>query len=375
MSRLTCALLEAKGDVTTAIDAYYSEGAKPDTEHTQKEPEMIGGAAAGPWPGASGQSSAPQRKSAPRRGGIMSFADLRSSEDTGNDDPVNLYTGGERSGLNVENPENQGPNSLVNDILRQASQAQPREEQQEEAPRAFTGAGHSLAKQREPDSEQAAGTEPAASRSSILDQFASFLQGNAGPQQPLETVQRHLTFWQDGFSIGDGPLMHYDNPEHAEILRAIQSGRAPLDLLDVRQGQEVELVVAQRTGEKYQPPPPPPAKPFSGQGNRLGSAAPTAPAAPASTGTSAEEPAPPVDPSQPTTRVQVRLPDGGRVVIQLNQHNTVGTLRAHINHARPELAHGAYTLQGGFPLHPLADQTQTVADAGILNSVIVLQQI
>lgn len=33
---------------------------------------------------------------------------------------------------------------------------------------------------------------------------------------------RHLTFWQDGFSIDDGDLMRYE--EHRELLAAIQAG-------------------------------------------------------------------------------------------------------------------------------------------------------
>lgn len=35
---------------------------------------------------------------------------------------------------------------------------------------------------------------------------------------------RHLTLWSNGFSIEDGPLMHYDNPEHAELLDQLRSG-------------------------------------------------------------------------------------------------------------------------------------------------------
>ncbi|WFD34661.1 protein phosphatase regulator [Malassezia cuniculi] len=378
------ALLEQTGDITTAIDAYYAGDAPAGNSEPKSEADgsqMIGGAAAGPWPGASSSSAsssgASTRKSAPRRGGVMSFSDLRGSQSTrDDDDPVHMFAGGERSGLNIENPDSQGPNSLVDDILRQAAQGTPPAEEHVPEKKAFTGKGHSLT---DPDPEP----EAEAPRSnSLLEQFANFLHGNPAAAKPeLERVQRHLTFWQDGFSLGDGPLMHYDNPEHAEILRAIQSGHAPLDLLDVRPGQEVEMVVARRMNERYQPPPPPPARPFSGEGNRLGSAAPTVEdthkkPAPARVSDSAAQPAPPpVDPAQPTTRVQVRLPDGGRVVIQLNQHNTVGVLRAHINSARPELAQRAYTLQGGFPPHPLTDDTQNVADAGLLNSVVLLQLI
>lgn len=39
-----------------------------------------------------------------------------------------------------------------------------------------------------------------------------------------EVVTRHLTFWEDGFSIEDGDLMRYDDPKNAEILSAINSG-------------------------------------------------------------------------------------------------------------------------------------------------------
>jgi UBX domain-containing protein 1 len=35
---------------------------------------------------------------------------------------------------------------------------------------------------------------------------------------------RNLTFWKDGFSIEDGPLMTYDDPYNKEILEAIKSG-------------------------------------------------------------------------------------------------------------------------------------------------------
>lgn len=39
-----------------------------------------------------------------------------------------------------------------------------------------------------------------------------------------EVVTRHLTFWEDGFSIEDGDLMTYDDPQNAAILDAINSG-------------------------------------------------------------------------------------------------------------------------------------------------------
>ena len=39
-------------------------------------------------------------------------------------------------------------------------------------------------------------------------------------------VVRDIFFWRNGFSVGDGPLMRYDNPEGMATLNAINSGYA-----------------------------------------------------------------------------------------------------------------------------------------------------
>lgn len=126
---------------------------------------------------------------------------------------------------------------------------------------------------------------------------------------------RELTFWRNGFSIGDGPLMSQSDPRHNQILQAILAGTAPVDLLGLKVGQPVEVRVAKRTDEDWVAPPKV-SRPFEGAGNRLGSPAPEVrgqaqPAAP-TTGPAvmSATPAFEVDPSQPTTTVQVRLADG-----------------------------------------------------------------
>jgi UBX domain-containing protein 1 len=43
--------------------------------------------------------------------------------------------------------------------------------------------------------------------------------------EPEETsAVRHLTFWRDGFSVEDGPLMRYDDPANDQILAEINAG-------------------------------------------------------------------------------------------------------------------------------------------------------
>lgn len=147
-------------------------------------------------------------------------------------------------------------------------------------------------------------------------------------EEDEEPQTRSLTFWQDGFSIEDGPLMRYDDPKNKDLLESIKSGRAPPSLFGVRYNQPLQINVAQRTNEPYQAPPKV-TKPFEGSGNRLGSAAPevsgsgsATPSMPGgilhggSTGSSgpASQTTQPtefsVDASKPTTNIQLRLGDG-----------------------------------------------------------------
>jgi len=39
-----------------------------------------------------------------------------------------------------------------------------------------------------------------------------------------EVATRHITFWRDGFSVEDGPLLRYDDPTNSSILEEINTG-------------------------------------------------------------------------------------------------------------------------------------------------------
>lgn len=332
-------MLSAKGDVAMALSVYFESGLHENSvpsaaassprgpapeasrESVSQGPRTLTGAPAppsAPWPSASAGTPSTAR---PRAGGIMTFRDLRSDaevpEARDGEDPVNLYTGGERSGLSVENPRQRDDagHGLVNDILSQASQSshRPPRDTRPASSSAFSGKGYSINGTTVDDESHPSG-DPT--------------DGDVSDEEP---AVRHLTFWADGFSIGDGPLMRYDDPGNQEVLEAIHAGRAPLHLLDVRFGQPVELVVSRRTNEKYVPPPPPPAKPFEGVGNRLG--APSVVPAPPNQAPNVAPPTPAsiqADPSQPMTQIQVRLPNGQRLIAKLNLSHTVADLRTYI---------------------------------------------
>ncbi|QRV95724.1 UBX (ubiquitin regulatory X) domain protein [Ceratobasidium sp. AG-Ba] len=294
-------------------------------------------------------------------------------EDEAPGQPLNFFTGGERSGLSVENPDaprRSGPPSLVRDIFKKAAEGSASHTPEPSGPssRFFTGGGHTLGSD-EIDSTY------------IPDP-------NAPPpgEEEEEVAIREITFWRDGFSIADGPLLKYDDPANQAILDAINSGSAPPSLLNVRVGQPVELRVARRTTEEYQPPPPKPAAPFSGSGNRLGAPVPedggsgstTMPGSYTGTGSTSATVEPDairprfeVDNSLPTTSIQVRLADGTRLTSRMNLTHTVGDIRNFINASTPGAASRPYTIGTTFPNRILDDDSQTVESAGIKGSVVV----
>ncbi|KAF9650454.1 SEP-domain-containing protein [Thelephora ganbajun] len=288
-------------------------------------------------------------------------SDDEDEEDPGRDQGESWFAGGERSGISVENPgrPNLPGGSLVQDLLRRAAEAGPATNN---TPRSmFSGGGYTLGSG---DMESTYIPDPDA--------------------QDAPPAIRHLTFWRDGFSVEDGPLMRYDDPNNAQILEEINSGRAPPQILNVQVGQPVELRVARRINENYVPPAAGQTRTFSGTGNRLG-----APVPPIS---GIEQPMPgrlderaglsqsqrvatrfEVDQSQPTTSIQLRLADGTRhvMVCRMNLTHTVGDIRNFINASDPVNLTRPYTIGTTFPNKTLDDDTQTIKDGGLANSVIL----
>ena len=80
-----------------------------------------------------------------------------------------------------------------------------------------------------------------------------------------------------------------------------------------------------------------------------------------------------VDPNQPTTSIQIRLNDGSRLVLKLNQSHTVADLRRYVVIARPEYATQTFALMSTFPNKELTDDSASVKDAGLLGSALLLR--
>lgn len=200
------------------------------------------------------------------------------------------------------------------------------------------------------------------------------IQAPSAPQpQVPQRVQRTLHFWADGFSVDDGELFRTDDPRNAEILEGIRQGRAPLSIMNVQPGQEVDVEIKQHD-EKYIKPKPK-YKPFGGAGQRLGSPTPgvtpsaSTPASSTSTPQStaapggATDPAKPdIDESQPTITLQIRLGDGTRLTSRFNTTHTIGAVYDFVTAASPSSQSRAWVLMTTFPSKELTDKAAVLGD-------------
>lgn len=184
-------------------------------------------------------------------------------------------------------------------------------------------------------------------------------------------MTRTLHLWRNGFSIEDGPLRRYDDPQHAMDLQMIRTGRAPLHLMDVEHGQRCDVRLQQHEEDWHQLPRI--YRPFGGQGRRLGSPVPgdgsapqraPAPAASSSTPAAAPAPAPvaDVDTSQPNVAIRFQMPDGSRLPARFNLTHTIGDLYQFARGASADTRTRSFVIQSTFPSKEYTDHSQKLEE-------------
>lgn len=368
------ALSSANWNLEQAVALYFA-AQEPGDEADDAEDEP----APAPAQGASQPSSSAGGRRAGGNGrGVRTLRDLQASAGDDDDDDDerkkrDLFAGGEKSGLAVQNPgDNNGgrrPDHFQN-ILSQARNNAPRapagdeDEDEEEAapPRRsnFTGRAQTL------------GGEGTESRV-INDPAGTPAAGRRPGGASLPRISRTMHLWADGVSIDDGPLFRFDDPANQPLMEQINQGHAPLSMLDVQPGQEVDLNLDPHKDENYVQPKPK-YKPFSGAGQRLGSPTPglsnppsSSSAAPASSQQSAVPggAAPPtneVDESTPTITLQIRLGDGTRLQSRFNTTQTIGDVYDFVNRASATSGQRPWALMTTFPSKELEDKSVVLGD-------------
>jgi UBX domain-containing protein 1 len=211
---------------------------------------------------------------------------------------------------------------------------------------------------------------------------ARTLGGDDTPSQTIEPardplaaqrpnrVERVLHFWNDGFSVDDGDLYPTSDPRNAEILNGIRQGRAPLSIMNVQPGQEVDVEIKQHEGKYVKPKQK--YKAFGGQGNRLGSPTPgdhltsastTPVAAPAPAALAAKEPPKfDIDETQPVITLQIRLGNGTRLPSRFNASHTIGDVYSFVAAASPDSQTREWALMTTFPSTELTDRTVVLGE-------------
>jgi UBX domain-containing protein 1 len=222
------------------------------------------------------------------------------------------------------------------------------------------------------DDEEQAGSSHFAGRGVTLggdDAPSEVIDGATPPPQPRPRVRRTLHLWRDGFSVDDGPLFRYDDPQNQQTLDMIHRGRAPIHLLNVEHGQEVDLELDVQKEQDYIAPKQK-YKPFSGAGHRLGSPTPgpsittRAPAPSPSPAASTAPSAPPaftLDESQPVVQLQLRLGDGRRVQQRFNTSHTIGDVYDFVDQSSGGPGR-AYALMTTFPNKDFEDKSAVLGD-------------
>merc|ERR1712055_98503 len=181
------------------------------------------------------------------------------------------------------------------------------------------------------------------------DTAESVQVGGGGAQKKAEPRHFVLKMWKDGFSLDDGELRHYNDPNNRDFLASVMRGSIPPELVKEAKGGEVHVDMEDHKEEEYVKPKVS-KKPFQGSGNVLGSIAPAvAPpeASPNLDPAQAEKAAQQklkLDETKPVASIQVRLADGSRLIVKLNHTHTVADLRVYISTARPQYQGVQYSL-------------------------------
>ncbi|XP_019612512.1 UBX domain-containing protein 2B isoform X1 [Rhinolophus sinicus] len=194
-------------------------------------------------------------------------------------------------------------------------------------------------------------------------------------ENQLQDVQILLKLWRNGFSLDDGELRPYSDPTNAQFLESVKRGEIPPELQRLVHGGQVNLDMEDHQGQEYIKPRLR-FKAFSGEGQKLGSLTPeiiSTPSSPEEEDKSILNAVVLIDDSVPTTKIQIRLADGSRLVQRFNSTHRILDVRDFIVQSRPEFATLDFILVTSFPNKELTDESLTLQEADILNTVILQQ--
>lgn len=364
-------LESANWKLDLALSSFFDGGDNDeDMPSGDDEPAIVA-----PPPQAAAAEKAPAGKpqAKPSRFGTIAAFSQEAEMDSSEEEGEAYYVGGSEhgGGQQVRGPpkKKKDTDSLVKDMFKAAREHGAEEAAEapsgsapRSAPRVFAGTAYRLGETEEPS--------------------ISIPGFSAGGGSRPKTVNMVLKLWKEGFSIDDGPLRSYQDPDNKDFLATIKKGEVPRELIKQAKGGEVSLSMMDNREEEYVKPKVS-LQAFSGAGNRLGSpsggvvtppapvAAPSKPAPAAAAAAAAPTATVSVDTSLPTTQLQIRLSNGSKLVSKFNHSHKVSDIRQYILDSNPQFAGSNFVLMTTFPNKELTDESQSLKDAALLNAVIV----
>lgn len=315
-------------------------------------------------------AKAVKKETKPAGAGSKNFATLASLNDSSSDEGEEkgqaFYAGGsQHSGQQILGPPRKNPiKDYVQEAFRQAQSGNLEQFEPDDSPstggstasRSFSGTGYRLG---QTDSDHVA--VPSSSRKK---------------QEECDTVT--VRVYRQGFTVDDGELRAYEDPRNREFFESITHNEIPAELR--KQGKTmVHVNVEDHLSEDYVKKTPK-FKAFGGSGNTLGSPAPATtqdiPVYSPVAGNPEQHEAKAradlkIEEDAPATMLSIRLSDGSRLSARFNLTHTVQDIRQYIATARPEYLGRHFMLLTTFPNKELANDADTIAQAGLQNAAIL----
>ncbi|XP_040283356.1 UBX domain-containing protein 2A [Bufo bufo] len=193
---------------------------------------------------------------------------------------------------------------------------------------------------------------------------------NASPEDETEVV---IKMWKNGFTINDGQLRDYTDAANRQFMDSMRKRELPPELHKTFAKKELSVNVEDRKSEEYWI-----SKkrvdPFSGQGHRLGSATPkviTKAADGLENGDEQSLPTVELNAGEPLTNVKIWLADGKRIIQKFNTTHRISDVKNFVERIPCKSEKTPFTLATSFPLRDLLDETVTIQEARLQNSVLV----
>ena len=91
----------------------------------------------------------------------------------------------------------------------------------------------------------------------------------AGKDREKPDVEIRITLFQNGFTVEGGEFRVYDTPENKEFMKELNDGYVPKELRK-QYNKPIGIALEDKRGEKFRPPTPPAYVAYSGTGESLG---------------------------------------------------------------------------------------------------------